>query len=73
MFGKKKLRKIFKFIDFLQEAEKALKYYKGYRGESQKEDDAFYKEFERLKALITEQKQEEKFVAPEFCKYTIII
>lgn len=51
-------------------AEKALKYYKGYKGQSQKEDDAFFKEFERLKAVITEQKQDEKFVAAEFCKFT---
>lgn len=51
-----------------QKAEASLKYYKGYKGESQKEDDAIYKEFERLKAIVTEQKQEEKFVASEFCK-----
>lgn len=53
---------------FLQKAEKALKYYKGYKGDSEKEDDAIFKEFERLKAIVTEQKQEEKFVAAEFCK-----
>lgn len=51
-----------------QNAEKSLKYYKGYKGSSKEEEMAFYKEFERLKLIATEQKTEEKLQLSDFRK-----
>lgn len=52
-----------------QRAENALKYYEGYEGKSAAEDDALFKEFEKLKAISCEQKIDEKLHAADFCKY----
>lgn len=57
------------FFFSIQKAESALKYYKGYKGKSSIEDDALFKEFERLKAISCEQKIDEKLHASDFCKY----
>lgn len=55
-------------ISEFQKAEKALKFYKGYRGISEKEDKAFFKEFERLKYIASEQKMQKRIQASDFCK-----
>ncbi|XP_055304280.1 facilitated trehalose transporter Tret1-like, partial [Sitodiplosis mosellana] len=50
----------------IQKAEAALKYYNGFKGKSKQEDDALYKEFERLKSIVNERKTEEKLQASDF-------
>lgn len=52
-----------------QKAEKSLKFYKGYEGKSSEEDMAIIKEFEKLKAIMTEQKQAPKLRLADFCTY----
>lgn len=44
-----------------------MKFYKGYKGKSKQEEDAFYKEFERLKLIANERSSEEKLQASDFC------
>lgn len=44
----------------LQKAEDALKFYKGYRGKTEMENIAICIEFERLKALAKERREDEK-------------
>lgn len=58
----------FKLLMYLQKAEDALKFYKGYEGASKQEDDAIFKEFDRLKLIAYERKTEEKLQASDFCK-----
>lgn len=58
-------------ISEFQKAEKAMKFYKGYRGISEKEDKAFFEEFERLKSNPQGQKTREKIQASDFCKLLI--
>lgn len=60
---------LFSFLFYAKKAEKALKYYKGYKGGSSEEDMAILKEFEKLKAIVSEQKQEPKLRLADFCTY----
>lgn len=55
---------VFKF----QKAEKALKYYKGFKGKSEKEENAINYEFERLKSVAMKQKLNNKFQWSEVCE-----
>lgn len=50
-----------------QEAQDSLKYYKSYKGETQLEIDAFNVEFERLKALEKERKEDNGTRISDFC------
>lgn len=50
-------------------AEDALKFYKGYKdNRDHQEDYAIHKEFERLKAVMSERKKDEKLKLADFCK-----
>lgn len=46
-----------------------MKFYKGYKGESKKEDEAIYKELNRLKSIVHERKSEVKFQASDYCNF----
>lgn len=59
----------FPFLFYSKKAEKALKYYKGYKGSNNEEDMAIIKEFEKLKAIVNEQKQGTKLRFSDFCMY----
>ncbi|XP_055295134.1 facilitated trehalose transporter Tret1-like [Sitodiplosis mosellana] len=51
----------------MNKAEYSVKCYKGYQGESRAEDDALYKEYEKLKTMANESKTEEKLQLSDFC------
>lgn len=51
-----------------QKAESALKFYKGYKGSNQQEDNAIYKEFEKLKMINNDSKNDEKLQLTDFCE-----
>lgn len=53
-----------------QDAECALKYYKGYSGRNRNryEMRAFYIEFERLKLIASNRKEEKKIQLDDFCE-----
>lgn len=51
-----------------QKAEKALKYYKGFKGQSEKEETALNYEFERLKMIAMKQKLNNKFQMSDVCE-----
>ncbi|XP_055295386.1 facilitated trehalose transporter Tret1-like isoform X2 [Sitodiplosis mosellana] len=53
-------------------AENSLKFYKGYKGESNEEDEAIYKELERLKSIVHEQKAEVKLQASDYFNSTAL-
>lgn len=57
------------FFQFVKEAEDALKYYKGYKGSSNEEQMAMVKEFEKLKAIVEEEKHKPKLRLSDFCTY----
>lgn len=52
----------------MKKAEESLKYYKGYEGKTIDETMAINVEFERLKAIASEQEADKKFVFKDFCK-----
>lgn len=52
-----------------QKAEKALRHYKGYDGENDQENNAFFDEFERLKSISMKRKTDEKLGAADLCKF----
>lgn len=56
------------FVFALKEAEDALKYYKGYKGESLKENQAFFTEFQRIKIVIEQQSLEKKWSLEDLCE-----
>lgn len=51
-----------------QNAEYSFKFYRGYTGQSQYEQSAFYIEFERLKLIASKRKEEKKVQLSDFCK-----
>ena len=53
--------------EYFQDAEDALKYYKGYKDNNPDDENEFCMEFKRLKAIVNEQKQEEKLCIADFC------
>ena len=55
-------------FDPLQKAQESLKYYKGYKGKTDSEINMFSIEFERLKSIAREQKEDEKFHVTDFSK-----
>lgn len=55
----------------LQKAEHALKFYKGYKGENKAEDDAIYRELERLKSIASRKKEEAKFQVSDLCELIV--
>lgn len=66
------LRNNLKTREIIQAAEDALKYYLGFEGKCDREYNALYKEFERLKSIACERKAEERLCAADFCKFIII-
>lgn len=56
------------FYSFEQEAKNSLKYYKGYQGNSEKEDNAIDAEFDRIKSISKQQKSNQKIVLADLCK-----
>lgn len=52
-----------------QAAEKSLKFYKSFKGKSKEEEEAIYKELERLKLIVHERKTEVKMQTSDFCNY----
>lgn len=53
-------------FDRLQRAQESLKYYKDYKGKTDFEIKMFSIEFERLKSIAQEQKEDEKFRITDF-------
>lgn len=71
MCGLKTYHLIVKYLFiFKQKAEKSLKYYKGFRGDSSEEINAFAKEFERLKLIVARQQTEQKFQVSDLRKFS---
>lgn len=63
----------FVYILFLiQKAEKSLIYYKGYRGETEEENKAIKAEFDRLKAIASEKKVDEKIHLRDFRNISVL-
>lgn len=57
-----------RFIYFEQKAKDSLKYYKGYQGNSEKEDIAINAEFDRMKSISDQQKSHRNIVLADLCK-----
>lgn len=59
---------------FEQKAIDSLKYYKGYQGNSGKEDNAIDAEFDRMKSISEQQKSSnQKLVLADLCKVYLSI